>query len=25
MPSFAHLPDQQRWQIVSFLHPVRAD
>jgi len=23
MPSFAHLPEQQRWQIVSFLRGVR--
>lgn len=24
MPSFAHLPDAQRWQIVTFLQSVRA-
>jgi mono/diheme cytochrome c family protein len=23
MPSFAHLPEQQRWQIVSFLQAIR--
>jgi len=23
MPSFAHLPEQQRWQIVSFLRGIR--
>ena len=25
MPSFAHLPEQQRWQIITFLRGVRAD